>query len=347
MKHRIDAPCCHGAVHELGQFSDQNLQHTLQRCSDHMERQEKDGRHNPGKTWQSRIFSGQHTVNFCAPHMLAALFWFYHGLTADFFNKIKAHIRNRRRAVQAALRLHLTDDMLEHLFLVFIEGQLLQDQRIALCQLARRKPHRNIRPCGVILDQMHDRVQRAVNGTAVVIRLTEVLSARFFLIFGHMDSVRHQLLDSLVFRSGNRDNRDAETLFHLVDEYGTAVLAHLVHHVERQYHRNVEFHQLHRQIQVPLDIRRIYNIDDAARMLIQDKVPGNDLLARIRRHRINTGKIGDQRIFLAADFTVLPVYRHAGEVSDMLVGSRQLVEQGCLAAVLVSGQCKGQQFSFR
>ena len=90
--------------------------------------------------------------------MLAALFWFYHGLTADFFNKIKTHIRNRRRAVQAALRLHLTDDMLEHLFLVFIEGQLLQDQRIALCQLARRKPHRNIRPCGVILDQMHDRM---------------------------------------------------------------------------------------------------------------------------------------------------------------------------------------------
>ena len=108
MKHRIDAPCFHGAVHELGQFSDQNLQHTLQRCSDHMEGQEKDSRHNPGKTWQSRIFSGQHTVNFCAPHMLAALFWFYHGLTADFFNKIKTHIRNRRRAVQAALRLHLS-----------------------------------------------------------------------------------------------------------------------------------------------------------------------------------------------------------------------------------------------
>ena len=257
MKHRIDAPCCHGAVHELGQFSDQNLQHTLQRCSDHMEGQEKDSRHNPGKTWQSRIFSGQHTVNFCAPHMLAALFWFYHGLTADFVNKIKTHIRNRRRAVQAALRLHLTDDMLEHLFLVFIEGQLLQDQRIALCQLARRKPHRNIRPCGVILDQMHDRMQRTVDGTAVVIRLTEVLSARFFLVFGHMDSMGNQFIDSLVFCSGNRDNRDAKSLFHLVHEHRTAVFAYLIHHVEGQYHRNVEFHQLHRQIQVSFDICRI------------------------------------------------------------------------------------------
>ena len=211
--------------------------------------------------------------------MLAALFWFYHGLTADFFNKIKTHIRNRRRAVQAALRLHLTDDMLEHLFLVFIEGQLLQDQRIALCQLARRKPHRNIRPCGVILDQMHDRMQRTVDGTAVVIRLTEVLSARFFLVFGHMDSMGNQFLDSLVFCSGNRDNRDAKSLFHLVHEHRTAVFAYLIHHVEGQYHRNVEFHQLHRQIQVSFDICRIYNIDDAARMLVQNEIPGDDLFA--------------------------------------------------------------------
>ena len=211
--------------------------------------------------------------------MLAALFWFYHGLTADFFNKIKTHIRNRRRAVQATLRLHLTDDMFEHFFLVFIEGQLLQDQRIALCQLARRKPHRNIRPCGVILDQMHDRMQRTVDGTAVVIRLTEVLSARFFLVFGHMDSMGNQFIDSLVFCSGNRDNRDAKSLFHLVHEHRTAVFAYLIHHVEGQYHRNVEFHQLHRQIQISFDICRIYNIDDAARMLVQDEIPGDDLFA--------------------------------------------------------------------
>ena len=169
--------------------------------------------------------------------------------------------------------------MLEHLFLVFIEGQLLQDQRIALCQLARRKPHRNIRSCGVIFDQMHDRMQRTVDGTAVVIRLTEVLSARFFLVFGHMDSMGNQFLDSLVFCSGNRDNRDAKSLFHLVHEHRTAVFAYLIHHVEGQYHRNVEFHQLHRQIQVSFDICRIYNIDDAARMLVQNEIPGDDLFA--------------------------------------------------------------------
>ena len=126
---------------------------------------------------------------------------------------------------------------------------------------------------------MHDRMQRTVDGTAVVIRLTEVLSARFFLVFGHMDSMGNQFIDSLVFCSGNRDNRDAKSLFHLVHEHRTTVFAYLIHHVEGQYHRNVEFHQLHRQIQVSFDICRIYNIDDAARMLVQNEIPGDDLFA--------------------------------------------------------------------
>ena len=126
---------------------------------------------------------------------------------------------------------------------------------------------------------MHDRMQRTVDGTAVVIRLTEVLSARFFLVFGHMDSMGNQFIDSLVFCSRNRDNRDAKSLFHLVHEHRTAVFAYLIHHVEGQYHRNVEFHQLHRQIQVSFDICRIYNIDDAARMLVQNEIPGDDLFA--------------------------------------------------------------------
>ena len=39
------------------------------------------------------------------------------------------------------------------------------------------------------------------------------------------------------------------------------------------------FHQLHRQIQVSFDICRIYNIDDAARMLVQNEIPGDDLFA--------------------------------------------------------------------
>ena len=45
---------------------------------------------------------------------------------------------------------------------------------------------------------------------------------------------------------------------------------------------------------------------------------------------------------MAADHAVLPVNRDAGEIADMLVGTGELVEQGSFAAVLVSGQRKGQ-----
>ncbi len=82
-------------------------------------------------------------------------------------------------------------------------------------------------------------------------------------------------------------------------------------------------------------------------MLVQDEIPGDDLLTRIRGHRIDAGKIGDQRVFLAADFTVLPVYRYTWKVSDVLIRARQLIKQSRFSAVLVSSQCKGQQLALR
>ncbi len=78
---------------------------------------------------------------------------------------------------------------------------------------------------------MHNRMQRPVDGTAVVIRLTEILSSRLFLILCHMDGMGNQFLNSLVLCSRNRDDRNAKSLFHLIDEHGTAVLPHLIHHI--------------------------------------------------------------------------------------------------------------------
>ncbi len=46
---------------------------------------------------------------------------------------------------------------------------------------------------------------------------------------------------------------------------------------------------------------------------------------------------------MAADYAVLAVHRHAGEIAHVLVGTGQLVEQGGFAAVLVACQGKGQR----
>ena len=77
-----------------------------------------------------------------------------------------------------------------------------------------------------------------------------------------------QLIDAFIFRGGNRDDRDAEHGLHIVHTDRTAVSGQLVHHVDGEDHRAIELHQLHREIQVPVDIRRVDNIDNACGIFI-------------------------------------------------------------------------------
>ena len=78
-------------------------------------------------------------------------------------------------------------------------------------------------------------------------------------------------------------------------------------------------------------------------MLIQDKLAAHDLLARVRRQGVNAGQVGNARLGVVADGAVLAVDRYAGKVTDVLVGARKLIEQGGLAAVLVTGKGKMQR----
>ena len=78
-------------------------------------------------------------------------------------------------------------------------------------------------------------------------------------------------------------------------------------------------------------------------MLIQDKLAAHDLFARVRRQRIDAGQVGNARLGMVADSTVLAVDRHAGKVTNMLIGACQLVEQRGLTAVLVAGEGEMQR----
>ena len=123
------------------------------------------------------------------------------------------------------------------------------------------------------------------------------------------------------------------------------VSGNFIHHVQGDDHRDPHLQQLHAKIQVAFDIHRIHDVDDGLRLFLQYEIAGDDLFWRVRRHRIDPRKIGDQRIRMALDDAVLTVHRDAREVADVLIGTGQLVEQGRLAAVLVSDQRKGQDCS--
>ena len=66
----------------------------------------------------------------------------------------------------------------------------------------------------------------------------------------------------------------------------------------------------------------------------------HDLLARVRRQRIDARQVGNARLGVVTNSAILAVDRHAGKVTDMLIGACQLVKQRGLTAVLVAGEGK-------
>ena len=232
--------------------------------------------------------------------------------------------------------------MLDHLQLVPGQAELLEDQRIALHDLAGGEADRDVRGLSVVFNQVHDGVQAAVYCAAGIVCVAEVHAAGAFLIVRDVQRMVDQLADALVLRSGNRHDRDTQHGLHFVDADGTAVGGHLIHHVEGEHHRYAQLHQLHGEIEVAGQVGRIDDVDDAARLFPEDKLAHDQLLARIRRHGVDAWQVGHQRIGMPADDAVLAVDCYAGEVAHVLVCAGELVKERRLAAVLVAGkgECK-------
>ena len=347
MNHRIDAKGGEPVVHQCGQSLDAQLQHFRQPGADNAKGQPEHQAHDGHKGRNGRIFARQEPVQLLAADMALALPGLHHSLGAHALNELIAHICHGSRPVQAALLLHLPDDVFQHLLLVLIQLQAAQDVLISFCQLAGSEPAGNPGIAGVVIDQVHDAMETPVHGTIVIQSIAEVLTARTLLVAGHMDSMIHQLADALALQSGDWHHGDPQPLFQFVDQHGAAVFPDLVHHIQGQNHGNVQLHQLHGQIEVALNVGRVHNIDDASGLLLQNELAGHQLLTGVGRHGIDSGKIRHQGVLLTADDTVLAIHGDTGEIAHMLVGAGQLVKQSCLAAVLVSCQGKRQGLPFR
>ena len=76
--------------------------------------------------------------------------------------------------------------------------------------------------------------------------------------------------------------------------------------------------------------------------MLEDKFTRDDLLTRVRRERIDPRQIHYLCLRIAADHARLLIDRDPGEIADMLVGAGQLVEERCLAAVLIADERKSQ-----
>lgn len=177
--------------------------------------------------------------------LLLALAGLHDGLIHQLVDEVEPHIRDGGGAVQTPLLLHLDDDVLDHLFFVLVELQGRLDALVALHELCGRKAHRDACGLGMILDQVDDAVDAAVDCAAVILLAAEIHPARPLLILCDMERMIHQLVHALVLCRRDGHDRDAQHGLHLIDADSAAVAAHLVHHVQRQHHRRIQLHELH------------------------------------------------------------------------------------------------------
>ena len=197
----------------------------------------------------------------------------------------------------------------------------------------------------MVFYKVHQGVKAAMHRAAMVFRRTEVLSCRRLLIACNVHGVLHQLSNTLVSGRSDRHHGDAQQAFHLVNAHRAAVALHLVHHIKGKHHWHSQFHELHGEIQVTLyigGIDKVYYAVGAFAILSEDELPADNLLTGVRRETVYAWQVCYLRVLISPYRTALAVNGHAGEVAHVLVGSRQLVEQRGLAAVLVSGKGKAQ-----
>ena len=115
-----------------------------------------------------------------------------------------------------------------------------------------------------------------------------------------------------------------------------AVLADNVHHVDGDDHGDTQLGQLGGQVQVPLQVGAVDDVQDGIRPLLDQVVPGHHFLHGVRRQGINAGQVGDGHIGMLFQLTFLFLHRNAGPVAHELVGTGEGIEQGGFAAVWVA-----------
>ena len=225
--------------------------------------------------------------------------------------------------------------MFQHFLLVLVQVELLVHAAVALDQLRGAEPGGNAQPVRVVLDQMDDGVDGAVHrrtGFAKVRDPGARLGAGHFL--RAVDEFRH----AFVLHGADGHHGNAQGRAELLHLHRAPVGPQLVHHVEGEDRGHLQLQELEGQVQVAFDIRRVDDIDDGVGLFLDDKVLRHDFFLRIRAQGIDTRQVDDVTAVLgAADHADFLVHRDPGEISHVLVGPRQGIEQRCFSTILVAG----------
>ena len=142
--------------------------------------------------------------------------------------------------------------------------------------------------------------------------------------------------DAGALQSGDLNDLAAQLTGQLLDVDLVAVLLDDIHHVDGDDDRDSQLGQLRGKVEVALEVGAVDDVQDGIRALRDQIVTGDDFLQRVRRKRIDTGKVHDDDVLMLLEPAFLLLDGDAGPVANELVRARQGVEQRCFAAVRIA-----------
>ena len=151
-----------------------------------------------------------------------------------------------------------------------------------------------------------------------------------------LDGELHELVGVLLAQGGDLDHLAAQLAGQGVDVDLVAALLEQVKHVEAEHDGQAALEDLRGEIEVALEVRRVNEVDDGARAVLDEVVARDDLLGRVRRERVDAGKVGEGDGLVTPPVGLLLLDRDAGPVAHVAVRAGQGVEQRGLAAVRVA-----------
>ena len=308
---------------------------------DDVEGKEEHEEKNSEKYRDSRIFPRENFIYFHRAGVTFAFVAFDDGICHHVFDKRITHVGKRGVSVKPRFVFHLHDAVFDKFALVLVESELIRHIVAALDEFCRTEPRRNAEFFCVVLDEVDYCVHAAVYGR---IFRTEIVFLRFNPVFRRVDCLVDKFGNAFAFRRAYRNNGYAERVAHFLNVYASAVFAHFVHHVEGENGGNFKFEKLKREIEVALYIGCVDDVYYSVGFFVYYEIARDDFFLSVRAERVNPRKVDHGIVFVTLYLARFSVYRNARKVSDVLIRTRQCVEEGGFSAVLIA--CKSEYHLF-
>ena len=154
-----------------------------------------------------------------------------------------------------------------------------------------------------------------------------------------LDDGVEQLRDAPAVAAHRRAHGHAQQAPQLVGVQLVPLVLQLVVHVQGHHGPEVHVDDLRRQVQVPLDVGGVHDVDDDVRHRIDQILPDIQFLRGIGRQGVGSGQVHQGDVIpLVVEMPLFRIDRHAGIVAHVLVRARRDIEKGGLAAVGIAHQ---------